>query len=99
MATVYLSRLCLVSTNTHCNIITIFKQSGSIVGSHAVLLLATMILLSYTKQIRTVFQVHYFINIQYNGNNNVIISQMEVHIRTSVIFGLDFYYVCAVLAH
>ena len=42
-----------------------------LVGSHAVPVLATMILLSYTKLIRTVFQALYFINIQCNGNNNV----------------------------
>ena len=39
--------------------------------SHAVPVLATMILLSYTKLIRTVFQALYFVNIQCNGNNNV----------------------------
>ena len=42
-----------------------------LVGSHAVPVLATMILLSYTKLIRTVFQALYFVNIQCNGNNNV----------------------------
>ena len=42
-----------------------------LVGSHAVPVLATMILLSYTKLIRTVFQALYFTNIQCNGNNNV----------------------------
>ena len=40
-----------------------------LVGSHAVPVLATMILLSYTKLIRTVFKALYFINIQCNGNN------------------------------
>ena len=42
-----------------------------LVGSHAVPVLATMILLSYTKLIRTVFQALYFVNIQCNGYNNV----------------------------
>ena len=42
-----------------------------LVGSHAVPVLATMIFLSYTKLIPTVFKVLYFINIQCNGNNNV----------------------------
>ena len=42
-----------------------------LVGSHAVPVLATMILLSYTKLIRTVFKTLYFINIQCNGNNNM----------------------------
>ena len=42
-----------------------------LVGRQAIPVLATMILLSYTKLIRTVFQALYFINIQCNGNNNV----------------------------
>ena len=56
-------------------LIVILSQYSSkvvrLVGSHAVPVLATMILLSYTKLIRTVFQALYFINIQCNGNNNV----------------------------
>ena len=56
-------------------LIVILSQYSSkvvrLVGSHAVPVLATMILLSYTKLIRTVFQALYFTNIQCNGNNNV----------------------------
>ena len=56
-------------------LIVILSQYSSkvvrLVGSHAVPVLATMILLSYTKLIRTVFQALYFVNIQCNGNNNV----------------------------
>ena len=56
-------------------LIVILSQYSSkmvrLVGSQAIPVLATMILLSYTKLIRTVFQALYFINIQCNGNNNV----------------------------
>ena len=56
-------------------LIVILSQYSSkvvrLVGSQAIPVLATMILLSYTKLIRTVFQAFYFINIQCNGNNNV----------------------------
>ena len=42
-----------------------------LVGRQAIPVLATMILLSYTKLIRTVFKTLYFTNIQCSGNNNV----------------------------
>ena len=48
-----------------------YSKVVRLVGSHAVPVLATMILLSYTKLMRTVFQALYFTNIQCNGDNNV----------------------------
>ena len=42
-----------------------------LMGRQAIPVLATMILLSYTKLIRTVFQALYFVNIQCKGKNNV----------------------------
>ena len=42
-----------------------------LIGRQAIPVLATMILLSYTKLIRTVFQVLHYINIQCRGENNV----------------------------
>ena len=42
-----------------------------LVGSHAVPVLATMILLSYAKLIRTVFQALYFTNIQCSGGDDM----------------------------
>ena len=42
-----------------------------LVGRQIIQVLATMILLSYTKLIRNVFQILHYSNIQCNGNNNV----------------------------
>ena len=56
-------------------IILLAKYSNKVVqlvGRHAVPVLATMILLSYTKIIRTVFQVFYYTNIQCTYENDVI---------------------------
>ena len=56
-------------------IILLAKYSNKVVqlvGRHAVPVLATMILLSYTKIIRTVFQAFYYTNIQCTYENDVI---------------------------
>ena len=58
-----------------------------LVGSHAVPVLATMILLSYTKLIRTVFQALYFINIQCNGNNNVTLLRWYIDANVQYVGG------------
>ena len=71
--------------------ITISSQYSSkvvrLVGSHAVPVLATMILLSYTKLIRTVFQALYFINIQCNGNNNVTLLRSYIDANVQYVGG------------
>ena len=58
-----------------------------LVGSHAVPVLATMILLSYTKLIRTVFQALYFVNIQCNGNNNVTLLRWYIDANVQYVGG------------
>ena len=58
-----------------------------LVGSHAVPVLATMILLSYTKLIRTVFKTLYFINIQCNGNNNVTLLRWYIDANIQYVGG------------
>ena len=58
-----------------------------LVGSHAVPVLATMILLSYTKLIRTVFKALYFINIQCNGNNNVTLLRWYIDANVQYVGG------------
>ena len=58
-----------------------------LVGSHAVPVLATMILLSYTKLIRTVFKVLYFTNIQCNGNNNVTLLRWYIDANVQYVGG------------
>ena len=55
-------------------IIILSKYSSKVVrlvGRQAIPVLATMILLSYTKLIRTVFQVLHYTNIQCRGDNNI----------------------------
>ena len=72
-------------------IIVISSQYSSkvvrLLGSHAVQVLATMILLSYTKLIRTVFQALYFINIQCNGNNNVALLRWYIDANVQYVGG------------
>ena len=58
-----------------------------LVGSNAVPVLATMILLSYTKLIRTVFQALYFINIQCNGDNNVTLLRWYIDANVQYVGG------------
>ena len=58
-----------------------------LVGSHAVPVLATMILLSYTKLIRTVFKAIYFTNIQCNGNNNVTLLRWYIDANVQYVGG------------
>ena len=56
-------------------LITIMSNYSSavvrLVGSHVIQVLATVILLSYTKIIRIVFQALHFINVECSGENNV----------------------------
>ena len=48
-----------------------FSKVVRLVGSQSILVLATMILLSYTKLIHTVFKVLHQINIHCDSNNSV----------------------------
>ena len=58
-----------------------------LVGSHAVPVLATMILLSYTKLIRTVFQALYFVNIQCSGNNDITLLRWYIDANVQYVGG------------
>ena len=58
-----------------------------LVGSHAVPVLATVILLFYTKLIRTVFKAFYFTNIQCNGNNNVTLLRWYIDANVQYVGG------------
>ena len=49
-----------------------------LVGRQVIPVLATMILLSYTKLIRTVFQILHYTNIQCRGENNIILLRWYV---------------------
>ena len=58
-----------------------------LVGRQAIPVLATMILLSYTKLIRTVFQVFYYTNIQCKGQNNVTLLRWYIDANVQYIRG------------
>ena len=58
-----------------------------IVGRQAIPVLATMILLSYTKLIRTVFQVLHYTNIQCRGKNNVTLLRWYIDANVQYLRG------------
>ena len=58
-----------------------------LIGSHAVPVLATMIRLSYTKLICTVFKALYFTNIQCNGDNNVTLLRWYIDANIQYVGG------------
>ena len=58
-----------------------------LVGRQAIPVLATMILLSYTKLIRTVFQVLHYTNIQCRGENNVTLLRWYIDANVQYLRG------------
>ena len=71
-------------------IIILLRYSSKVVrlvGRQVIPVLATMILLSYTKLIRTVFKTIYFINIQCNGNNNVTLLRWYIDANVQYVGG------------
>ena len=64
-----------------------YSKVVRLVGSHVVPVLATMILLSYTKLIRTVFKALYFTNIQCNGDNNVTLLRWYIDANIQYVGG------------
>ena len=58
-----------------------------VVGRQAIPVLATMILLSYTKLIRTVFQVFHYTNIQCSGENNVTLLRWYIDANVQYVRG------------
>ena len=58
-----------------------------VVGRQAIPVLATMILLSYTKLIRNVFQVLHYTNIQCSGENNVTLLRWYIDANVQYVRG------------
>ena len=87
MAPNSISRLCLVPVI----LIIILSQYSSkvvrFVGRQAIPVLATMILLSYTKLIRTVFQALHYTNIHCRGENNVTLLRWYIDANVQYLKG------------
>ena len=64
-----------------------FSKVVRLVGRQSIPVLATMILLSYTKLIRTVFQVLHHTNIQCDGNNSVTLLRWYIDANVQYLTG------------